>query len=106
MCEQKPVVKTSYVDQEECETVTREECSPVTREQCSQVVDRVPHQSSKEVRRFKFRTSFSRQLFAFQVCNTRYVEECTPFSKNIPKKVSKKQCNTEYVWKCEGKKGH
>ena len=42
----------------------------------------------------------------FQVCKTRYVEECMPFSKNIPKKVSKKQCNTEYVWKCEGKKGH
>ena len=63
MCEQKPVVKTSYVDQEECETVTREECSPVTREQCSQVVDRVPHQSSKEVNIFKSRISLNLQLY-------------------------------------------
>ena len=49
MCEERPVVVTSYVDQEECEVVTREECSPVTRQQCSQVVDRVPHQLNKEV---------------------------------------------------------
>ena len=43
------MVKTSYVDEEECETVTREECSPVTREECHEVVDQVPRQSSKEV---------------------------------------------------------
>ena len=61
MCRQKPVVKTSYVDKEECETVAREECSPVTREQCSQVVDKVPHQSSKEVSRF-FRILFKLKL--------------------------------------------
>ena len=52
MCEDKPVVKTRYVEQEECEDVTREDCGPVTREQCSQVVDRVPHQSTQEVCRF------------------------------------------------------
>ena len=62
MCEQKPVVKTSYVDQEECETVTREECKTVTREQYSQVLDRVSHQSSKKVCRLKFRSLFDLQL--------------------------------------------
>ena len=101
MCEDKPVVKTSYVDEEECEVVTREECAPVTREECSQVVDKVPHQSSKEVRKCVLDTV---QLYFFlcilKVCNTRYVEDCVPFSKNIPKKISKKQCLTKYVLKC------
>ena len=48
-------MKTSYVDEEECEAVTREKCAPVTREECSQVVDKVPHQSTKEVSRIKSR---------------------------------------------------
>ena len=97
------MVKTSYVDEEECEVVTREECAPVTREECSQVVDKVPHQSTKEVRRVTFGLSIRPYFFLniLQVCNTRYVEDCVPFSKNIPKKISKKQCLTKYVMKCE-----
>ena len=49
VCESKPVTRTSYVDEEECDLVTRQECSPVTRQQCSNVVDRVPRQSSRQV---------------------------------------------------------
>ena len=49
VCENKPVTRTSYVDEEECELVTRQECSPVTSQECSNVVDRVPRQSSKQV---------------------------------------------------------
>ena len=48
------MVKTSYVDQDECKTVTRE--------QYSQVLDRVSHQSSKKVCRLKFRSLFDLQL--------------------------------------------
>ena len=49
VCESKPVTRTRYVDEEECDFVTRQECSPVTRQQCSNVVDRVPRQSSRQV---------------------------------------------------------
>ena len=41
VCENKPVTRTNYVDEEEC--------TPVTRQQCSNVVDRVPRQSSRQV---------------------------------------------------------
>ena len=49
VCESKPVTRTRYVDEEECDFVTRQECSPVTRQQCNNVVDRVPRQSSRQV---------------------------------------------------------
>ena len=44
------MTKTRYVDEEECEYVTRQECNPVTRQQCSNVVEKVPKQSSRQVR--------------------------------------------------------
>ena len=49
VCENKPVTRTNYVDEEECTPVTRQQCNPVTRQQCSNVVDRVPRQSSRQV---------------------------------------------------------
>ena len=41
VCENKPVTRTNYVNEEEC--------TPVTRQQCSNVVERVPRQSSRQV---------------------------------------------------------
>ena len=99
MCEDKPVVKTSYVDEEECEAVTREKCAPVTREECSQVVDKVPHQSTKEVSRIKSRL-FIHYYFYFALYRSATLFMWKTVYKNIPKKVSKKQCLTKYVMKC------
>ena len=41
VCENKPVTRTNYVNEEEC--------TPVTRQQCNNVVERVPRQSSRQV---------------------------------------------------------
>ena len=95
MCEDKPVVKTSYVDEEECEAVTREECVPVTREECSQVVEKVPHQSTKEVSRVKF---------GLVMWNTVY-----HFSRIIPRRFQRSSVAPNRVchgMKCEGKIAH
>ena len=94
---------TKYVEEEQCELVYKRQCEDVTGQQCKDLVESVPVQISKPVSaRISTHTMMEDLiLLTFsKVCETVSEEVCRPQTKVVPKKATKQQCNTEYVWKC------